>query len=101
MERPTEREVRVVMFPQIWGSTAKGYGGMGGAAMTEAYTVVVSTRSDACVYFQSSTLAYRVDLRAVTPEQLTAYQVDLQAQRLASRREAVARYGAEIPVKQQ
>jgi len=35
-------EVEVVMFPQTWGSTALGYGGIGGAAMTPAYTVVVS-----------------------------------------------------------
>jgi hypothetical protein len=29
------------MFPQTWGSTALGHGGMGGAAMTTAYTIVL------------------------------------------------------------
>lgn len=29
------------MFPQTWGSTALGFGGIGGQAMTSAYTTVV------------------------------------------------------------
>lgn len=29
------------VFPQIWGSTALGFGGIGGQAMTSAYTTVV------------------------------------------------------------
>ena len=40
--RPTTRDFGVyAMFPQTWGSTALGHGGMGGAAMTTAYTVVL------------------------------------------------------------
>lgn len=30
------------VFPQIWGSTALGFGGIGGRAMTTAYTTVIS-----------------------------------------------------------
>ena len=50
------------MFPQTWGSTALGFGGIGGAAMTTAYTIVI--RSDLngqyAVYFGGS-FAYRID----------------------------------------
>jgi len=35
--------VLIAMFPQMWGSTALGFGGMGGAAMTTAYTIVMGT----------------------------------------------------------
>lgn len=31
-------------FPQMWGSTALGFDGIGGQAMTEAYTTVVHER---------------------------------------------------------
>jgi hypothetical protein len=60
--RVYDYEVEVVMFPQTWGSTALGYGGIGGSAMTTAYTVVVSYNGYYCVYFGSSgRLAYTVD----------------------------------------
>lgn len=34
-------EVSMYMFPQVWGSTALGFEGIGGCALTTAYTVVV------------------------------------------------------------
>jgi len=34
-------EVELHLFPQSWGSTALGFGGIGGQAMTIAYTTVV------------------------------------------------------------
>ena len=50
--RPRIDSVDVVMFPQTWGSTALGFGGVGGQAITTAYTVVVyGPMGDACVYF--------------------------------------------------
>lgn len=60
--RPRENEVDVVSFPQIWGSTTLGFGGLGGAAMTSAQTTVVSMHSPpaAAVYF-GSRLAYCLD----------------------------------------
>ena len=40
--RPATRDFGVYsMFTQTWGSTALGHSGMGGAAMTTAYTVVL------------------------------------------------------------
>ena len=35
-------DIEMYMFPQTWGSTALGFGGIGGQAMTSAYTVVVA-----------------------------------------------------------
>lgn len=34
-------EIEMRMFPQAWGSTALGFGGIGGQAFTSAYTIVV------------------------------------------------------------
>jgi len=45
------------VFPQIWPSTSLGFGGVGGAAMTEAYTVVFSFGLEYAVYF-SGRFAY-------------------------------------------
>lgn len=58
--RPHRQEVAVLMFEQTWPSTALGYGGMGGASMTSAYTVLVqSTAGDVAVYFgDAGRLAY-------------------------------------------
>lgn len=49
--RPFEDEIKCYHFPQTWGSTALGFGGMGGAAMTTAYTTVVILNSHAAVFF--------------------------------------------------
>ena len=59
--RPRIDNVDVVMFSQTWGSTALGFGGVGGQAITTAYTVVVyGPMGDACVYF-GGRLAYRIE----------------------------------------
>ena len=75
-------EVEVVMFPQTWGSTALGYGGIGGAAMTPAYTVVVSYENHMCVYFGGGRLAYRLDYNQMSQEGRERWREDLQAQNL-------------------
>lgn len=51
--RPDEYEVEVFVFPELWPSTALGYGGMGGSATTHAYTVIVACRhtDTACIYW--------------------------------------------------
>ena len=58
---PDEIEV-AGMFPQLWGSTALGFGGVGGSAMTEAYTVALRSRvtGEVCVYF-GGRFAYRIE----------------------------------------
>lgn len=56
---PTEREFRIWnqfelhVFFQTWGSTARGWGGMGGASMTTDYTIVIEHAEFgfACVFY--------------------------------------------------
>ena len=56
--RPRMDEVEIYVFPQVWGSTALGFGGMGGSTITSAYTVVVISNNEyASVYFNGG-LAY-------------------------------------------
>lgn len=51
IRRPRQSDIDITMFSQMWGSTALGFGGMGGAAMTEAYTVVITSQNNAAVFF--------------------------------------------------
>ncbi|MNR71312.1 hypothetical protein D3C71_19270 [compost metagenome] len=97
VRRPSEEEVEVVMFPQTWGSTALGYGGIGGAAITSAYTVVVLSQELACVYFGGDHLAYTVPLGKLSDEQLQAWNTALARRQMENRREAVKAYGAVLP----
>lgn len=55
--RPYLREVEVYSFPQGWGSTALGFGGIGGQSITQAQTTIVISGCDAAVYFARN-LAY-------------------------------------------
>ena len=54
IRRPTTRDFTVyAMFPQTWGSTALGHGGVGGASICTAYTIVLycMTLQEFLVYF--------------------------------------------------
>ena len=53
------RRFNIHMFTQMWGSTACGWGGMGGAAMTESYTIIIENElfGFACIYY-GGRLAY-------------------------------------------
>lgn len=93
-ERPLdERQVDVRLFPQLWGGTALGFGGLTCHAMTTAYTVVViqHDRQRAAVYFNGR-FAYRVDLSRAAHKE--AFFADVALAQPASVREAVERYGA-------
>lgn len=52
----------VYVFPQIWGSTALGFGGVGCSAMTKAYTTVIN-QENTSIYgvFFGEKLAYIVE----------------------------------------
>lgn len=59
--RPWEGNCDIHVFSQVWGSTALGFGGVGGQAMTNAWTVVVGgPTGDFCVYF-AGRLAYHIE----------------------------------------
>ena len=58
--RPQRYDIVVeAMFPQIWGSAALGFSGIGGAAMTPAYTVIISCKGEYAVYFDGR-FAYKL-----------------------------------------
>jgi predicted Fe-S protein YdhL (DUF1289 family) len=78
-------EIEVTMFPQTWGSTATGYGGIGGSAMTSAYTIIVCyKRTTYCVYFGCGRLAYRVTWADMSPEGRENFLNDMAARNMAS-----------------
>lgn len=82
--RPHASEVNVTMFPQGWGSTALGYGGIGGSAMTPAYTVIVHGAASFCVYFGGGRLAYRLDYNKMSAEGRERLRQDIAEQNMAS-----------------
>lgn len=97
IRRPTEDEVEVIMFEQMWGSTALGYGGIGGQAGTAAYTVIVQLGYTACVYFGGRALAYTVPIDKITDRQVQAWKQALADRYVVGRREALGAYGALLP----
>lgn len=50
----------IYQFPQTWGSTALGFGGMGGQAISTAYTTVIVKHLTALVFFNGR-FAYKVE----------------------------------------
>jgi hypothetical protein len=55
-------DIDVYVFPQTWGSTALGYGGIGGSIMTTASTIVLHSICENIfkVYFGGGLLAYQI-----------------------------------------
>ncbi len=55
-------DINVYVFPQGWGSTALGYGGIGGSAMTSAHTIILHAQylHVVRIYFGGSRLAYEI-----------------------------------------
>lgn len=94
--RPRSEDCEVTMFPQTWGSTALGYGGIGGQAVTVAYTVIVRCKytSFAAVYFgQGGRLAY-----LVSPEkQGDAWEDAVKGRQMPSCRDAEDLFGWVAP----
>lgn len=90
--RPREDDVEVFMFPQTWGSTALGYGGMGGAAVTSAYTVVVCDGDLHCVYFGEGECAYKIRYSELTPEGREQLRADIRDHNMCDRAKWASRY---------
>jgi hypothetical protein len=84
VRRPTTRDFTVyAMYPQTWGSTALGHGGIGGASMSTAYTVVLECMDtqEYLVYFGSQ-LCYTVSRRSAN---FNVFIEDCKNQCLASK----------------
>ena len=93
--RPTADECSVLaMFPQMWGSTSLGFGGIGGAAMTSAYTVAIEGPQGSVAMYFGGRYAYQVDFANATDTQRNAIHADLAVRQVQGVREACARYGA-------
>ena len=91
LRRPTTRDFGVYgMWPQTWGSTALGHGGMGGAAMTTAYTVVLECyhTQEFLVYFGGQ-MCYKVNRDSAN---FDIFIEDCKNHKLVSKRES-SRYG--------
>ena len=70
--RVTVDDFDLHIFEQTWGSTALGFGGIGGQAMTTANTYVfvpVTCNQNAFVYFGSQ-FAYEAEVNSVFKEDL-------------------------------
>lgn len=90
VRRPTKYDIEVIaMFPQTWGSTALGFGGIGGAAMTTTYTIVIRSGIEFCVYFGEQ-FAYRVKCRGQE-----IYE-DIHKQSMARVSDASSRYEVDL-----
>lgn len=62
-ERPTIDDFELYTFDQNWGSTALGFGGIGGQAMTKArtYVFVPVTCNQKCLIYFAGRFAYKAD----------------------------------------
>jgi len=70
--RPFYYELHVeAMFPQTWGSTALGFGGIGGQTITPAYTIIIGCdfNHHYCVYF-GGRFAYKLDMKKFDIEKI-------------------------------
>ena len=62
IEKYKDIELVAEVFPQTWASTALGFGGVGGQAMTTAYTTVfIDWLKGVAIIFFDSRLAYLVE----------------------------------------
>ena len=75
------------MYPQTWSSTSLGFGGLGGQAITDSYTVVIESLRilGFCVYF-GGRFAYRID------KPNSQFWTDIQMQSLSGVDGAKKRY---------
>lgn len=75
-------DIEVYAFPQVWSSTALGFGGIGGQAISSANTVVlVADHLDLAYVFFNSGFAYKV--KSITRE----FMEDVYGHRMKSVRE--------------
>lgn len=93
--RPESCECSVVaMFPESWGSSALGFDGMGAAAVTLAYTVVVEGPGGDLALYWGGQFAYLVPADS---EGRKKFLKDVSSKRTASCQDAVTRYGLVTP----
>jgi hypothetical protein len=83
--RPDESDIEVyAMFVETWGSTALGFGGVGGQAMTPAYTTILMADSRYLLIYWGSRHAYTLDMMSGTFNS-EAFQKDIAERRTRER----------------
>ena len=75
----------IIIFKQTWASTALGFDGMGGTAMTDAYTTVLRRGNSWFVFF-GGRFAYKVTNND------KVFKEDMKNKQLRSVKEAQERY---------
>lgn len=83
---PNKTIVDIDIFSQTWGSTALGFGGMGGDALTTELTTVIKTADNRWYVFFGGGFAYCV--KDPTPE----FYEDINNHKMASCNDAQNRY---------
>ena len=93
--RPTEGDCDVQMFVELWSSTALGFGGIGGAAMTYAYTVIIKCEAtqESLVYWNGK-FAYKIDMKNKNVYDL--FLEDVKQKKTRSKRDASIKYGIDL-----
>lgn len=82
-ERPTVNDFEIYIFEQIWGSTALGFGGMGGQAMTAAntYVFVPINVNQLCFVYFAGEFAYAAPYSEVLMEDVQKHHMEPVNQR--------------------
>lgn len=96
-KRPRAHQCEVyAMFPQVWGDTSLGFGGVGGQAFTTAYTTIVSDGGGSFAVYFGGRLAY---VLAVQDLNESAFHKDIELREMAevSKRSKYRRAAASIP----
>ena len=77
-DHPTVDDFEIYIFQQIWGSTALGFGGIGGQAMTSTYTYVfvpVNSNQNCFVYFDGE-FAYEAPYSDIFMEDVAKHRME-------------------------
>lgn len=69
-------DVSAIVFPQTWASTALGFGGFGGSAMTKAYTTVMRLYLYPRSYTTTNTIEHEPEIFGIFFDDRFAYIVN-------------------------
>lgn len=77
-ERPTIENFELHTFTQVWGSTALGFGGIGGQAITVArtYVFVPIACNQKCIIYFGDRFAYKADWCEALKEDIDNHNVE-------------------------
>ena len=77
-EKPTIDDFELYTFNQTWGSTALGFGGVGGQAMTKArtYVFVPVTCNQKCFIYFAGRFAYKADYCGALIEDIRSHNME-------------------------